>query len=102
LRAGQGEFDAKGNLPCSISSNNYLEECKFSVSRAGGGYAAVVITKPDGVKRIVYFRMGKAIGADTSQADGHPDFRSSKESDWNLIHVGSEFYKIPDAVIFGG
>jgi hypothetical protein len=61
-----------------------------------------VITKADGMKRAIYFRMGKAMGADTSQADGYPEFRSSKECDWNLIYVGDEFYKIPDAVIFGG
>ncbi len=102
LRAGRGEFDAKGNLPCSFLKKDAMKECEFVVSRAGGGYATVVITKPDGAKRAVYFRMGKAIGADTSQADGYPEFRSTKESDWNLIHVGNEFYKIPDAVIFGG
>ncbi len=102
LRAGQNKFDATGTLPCSFSKDDAMKECEFGVARAGGGYATVVITKPDGVKRAVYFRMGKAIGADTSQADGYPEFRSSKKSDWNLIHVGNEFYKIPDAVIFGG
>lgn len=102
LRAGQGEFDATGPLPCSFSKDQAMQECQFGVARAGGGYATVVITKPDGVKRAIFFRMGKALGADTSQADGYPEFRSSKESDWNLIYVGEEFYKIPDAVIFGG
>ena len=102
LRAGQGEFDATGPLPCSFSKEDTMKECQFGVARAGGGYATVVITKPDGRKRAIFFRMGKAIGADTSQADGYPEFRSSKESDWNLIHVGNEFYKIPDAIIFGG
>jgi len=102
LRAGQGKFDATGPLPCSFSKEDTVKECQFGVARAGGGYATVVITKPDGRKRAIFFRMGKALGADTSQADGYPEFRSSKESDWNLIHVGDEFYKIPDAVIFGG
>ena len=102
LRAGQSEFDATGPLPCAFSKGDTIKECQFGVARAGGGYATVVITKPDGRKRAIFFRMGKAMGADTSQADGYPEFRSSKESDWNLIHVGDEFYKIPDAVIFGG
>lgn len=102
LRAGQSKFNATGTLPCSFSKGQVMTECHFGVARAGGGYATVVITKPDGVKRAVYFRMGKAIGADTTQADGYPAFRSGKESDWNLIYVGDEFYKIPDAVIFGG
>lgn len=102
FRVGQGKFDATGKVPCAFSKGDAMKECKFGVARAGGGYATVVITKPDGMKRAIYFRMGKAMGADTSQADGYPEFRSSKESDWNLIHVGKEFYKIPDAVIFGG
>lgn len=75
---------------------------KLKSATAGGGYATVVITKLDGMKRAVFFRMGKAIGADTSQADGYPEFHLIKESDWNLIYVGNKFYKIPDAVIFGG
>lgn len=102
LRAGKGEFDATGPISCAFSKDGPVKECLFGVTRAGGGYATVVITKPDGRKRAIYFRMGKAMGADTSQADGYPEFRSSKESDWNLIYVGDEFYKIPDAVIFGG
>ncbi len=101
LRAGQSKFDATGTLPCSFSKDPVMEECEFGVARAGGGYATVVVIKSDGRKRAVYFHMGKAMGADTSQAEGYPEFRSSKESDWHLIHVGYEFYKIPDAVIFG-
>lgn len=101
LRAGQSKFDATGTIPCSFSEDSTIKECEFGVARAGGGYATVVISKPNGLKRAVYFRMGNAIGADTSQADGYPEFHSKKESDWNLIHVGNEFYKIPDAVIFG-
>ena len=102
LRAGQGQFDATGTAPCAFSKGDAMQECPFGVARAGGGYATVVITKPDGMKRSIFFRMGQAMGADTSQADGYPEFSSSKESDWNLIHVGNEFYKIPDAVILGG
>ncbi len=102
LRAGQSKFDATGTVPCSFSKDPIMKECEFGVARAGGGYATVVITKPDTRKRAIYFRMGKAIGADTSQAEGYPEFRSSKENDWHFIHVGNEFYKIPDAVLFGG
>jgi heat shock protein HslJ len=102
LHAGQSKFDATGKVSCSFSGDDAMKECEFGVARAGGGYATVVITKPDGMKRAVYFRMGKALGADTSQAHGYPEFHSSKESDWNFIHVGDEFYKIPDEVIYGG
>lgn len=102
LRAGQGMFDATGNIPCTQSIGQPMTQCEFGVARAGGGYATVVIKKPAGRTRAIFFRMGKPIGADTSQADGYPEFSASKESDLNLIRVGNERYEIPDAVVLGG
>jgi hypothetical protein len=61
-----------------------------------------VVTKPDGVKRAIFFSKGKAISADTSQADGYPEFRSKKEDDLFRIRVSDERYEIPEAVITGG
>jgi hypothetical protein len=72
------------------------------VARAGGGYATVVVTHADGRMRTIYFRMGRPIGADTSQADGYPQFRATKESDLHLIRIGNERYEVPDAVVLGG
>ncbi|KUJ84199.1 SH3 domain-containing protein [Microbulbifer flavimaris] len=102
LRAGQGEFDASGKIPCAEVAGQPMNQCEFGVARAGGGYATVVIQQPSGPSRAIFFRLGKAIGADTSQADGYPEFRASKEKDLHMIHVGEERYEIPDAVIFGG
>lgn len=102
LRAGQGDFDATGQVPCAQSAGQPMTRCDFGVARAGGGYATVVITKPDGFKRAVFFRMGIPIGADTSQADGYGEFQREKESDLHHIRVGNERYEIPDAVVLGG
>jgi heat shock protein HslJ len=102
LRAGQGEFDAAGQIPCAQHTGQPMTTCAFGVARTGGGYATVVITKPDGATRAVFFRLGIAVGADTSQADGYPEFRASREQDLHLIRVGNERYEIPDAVILGG
>jgi len=102
LRAGQGKFDATGTIPCAQYFGQPMGQCQFGVARAGGGYATVVIKKPDGRTRAIFFRMGKPIGADTSQADGYPEFRTTKESDLNLIRIGNERYEIPDAVVLGG
>jgi len=78
-----------------------MGNCEFGVARAGGGYATVVITKPDGRTRAIFFHMGQPIGADTGQADGYGEFRAGKEVDLNLIRVGDERYEIPDVVVVG-
>ena len=102
LRAGQGQFDATGNIPCAQSAGQPMMQCEFGVARAGGGYATAVIKKPEGRTRAIFFRMGRPIGADTTEADGYPAFRATRESDLNLIHVGNERYEIPDALVLGG
>ena len=100
-RAGQGDFDARGKIPCAQYAGQPMTECEFGVARAGGGYATVVITRPGGPTRAVFFRRGVAIGADTSEADPG-EFSATRESDLNFIRVGVERYEIPDAVILGG
>jgi hypothetical protein len=102
LRAGRGDFDATGQVPCAFHVGQKMTQCDFGVARAGGGYATVVITNPDGPTRAIFFRNGIPIGADTSEADGYGEFRVEKESDLNLIRIGDERYEIPDAIILGG
>jgi hypothetical protein len=103
LRAGQGKFDATGKLPCAQAAGQPMRECEFGVARAGGGYATVVVKRAnDGRPRAIYFRMGRPIGADTSQADGYPEFRATKERDLHIIRIGNERYEIPDSVVLGG
>jgi hypothetical protein len=102
LRAGRGDFDATGSLPCAWAKGQPMSECNFGVARTGGGYATVVVSRPDGRQRAIFFRMGIPIGADTSQADGYPLFSADKEGDLHSIRVGEERYEIPDAAILGG
>ena len=101
LRAGQGLFDANGTIPCAQSIGQPTTQCDFGVARAGGGYATVVVRKPDGRSRAIFFRMGRPIGADTSEADPGA-FSATREGDLNFIRIGSERYEIPDAVPLGG
>jgi len=101
LRAGQGDFDATGRVPCAQHADQPMTQCEFSVARAGGGYATVVISKPDGVKRAIFYRMGIPIGADTSEADPG-EFSAARKNDLYVIRVGRERYEIPDAVVLGG
>jgi hypothetical protein len=102
LRAGQGMFDANGSLPCALSEGQPMGECEFGVARSGGGYATVVIKKPDGRTRALFFRMGRPIGADVSESEGRLEFRATKEGDLHLIRIGNERYEIWDAIILGG
>lgn len=95
------DFHATGSIPCSMGSGQPTGSCKFGVKREGGGSATVQVTKPDGRTRSIFFEKGKAIGYDQSQAD-RGEFKASKESDLNIVHIGGERYEIPDAVVSGG
>ena len=101
LRAGKGEFDATGKLPCSEDPARPTGECPFGLARTGGGYATVVVTRPNGLTRAIFFQMGVPTSADTSEADGYPEFTAEKRDDVHFISVGSERYEIVDAVVLG-
>jgi hypothetical protein len=95
------DFHATGQIPCSMGKGQPTGACAFGVKREGNGSAMVTITKVDGAKRVIFFKKGRAIGSDQSQADSG-EFRAKKEGDLNIIHIGDERYDIPDAVVLGG
>jgi heat shock protein HslJ len=99
LRAGQGQFDATGNILCAQSLDQPMMQCEYGVARAGGGYATVVVKKPDGHSRAIYFRMGKPIGVNAGR---NSKFSTSRERDQSTIRIGGERYDIPDVVVLGG
>ena len=101
-RAGKSDYDATGQIPCAQYAGQPMGQCDFGVARAGDGTATVFVSLPDGRKRGIFFTNGKAIGADTSEADGYHEFQDEHESDLHRIRVGPERYEIPDAVIYGG
>jgi heat shock protein HslJ len=101
LRAGQGRFDASGSLPCAQYKRQPLGNCAYGVAHAGGGYATVVVTRPDGRTRAIYFGLGQPLGADTSQADGMPAFTAAREGGLYRIRIGSERYEIAQEVVLG-
>lgn len=103
-RAGRGQFDATGPMPCAQAPGQpmVMGQCNFGVARDGGGSATVAITRPDGRKRFISFTKGRAISADISQADGDVQLRSVRRGDTTDITIGNERYEIIDAVLFGG
>ena len=102
LRAGQGVFDAVGLVPCAKGIGAPTAPCVFGVARDGGGTATVVVNRPDGLTRAIFFTDGALLGADTSEADGGHEVSVVRQGDLSLIHVNDERYEIPDAVISGG
>lgn len=100
-RAGQGKFDATGNIPCAQYKAQPMGQCELRVARAGSGYATAVIKKPDGRTRAVFFSMGEPIGADTSEVDPG-QFSATRDGDLNFPGIGNERCEIPDAVVPGG
>jgi hypothetical protein len=101
-RASQGKFNATGKVPCAQAKGQPMGQCDFGVARAGSGTAAVAITRPDGRTRVIFFKAGKAVAADLSQADGNMSFSATKEADLYMIRTGNERYEIPEAAIYGG
>jgi len=92
---------AVGTVPCTMAPENPAAYCSFNVTRDGPGNALVTIIKPDGRQRVIFFDQDKAIGYDFSQADPG-DFSTEESGDTHIVHIGSERYEIPDAVINGG
>lgn len=101
-RAGRGDFDASGKIPCAQVRGQPMGQCDFAVARGPGGEATVVVTRPDGTTRALVFEGGAFVGADTSRADGDPAYSAAKEAHLFVIRVGDERYEIPEAVVVGG
>ena len=101
-RASQGRFNATGQIPCAQAAGQPMTQCNFGVARAAGGTATVVVTRPDGRKRTIFFEKGKPLSADLSQADGDMSFKFTKDADLYRIQAGKERYEIPEALVYGG
>jgi hypothetical protein len=103
-RAGAAALVAAGTILDNLGCRKTEGLVWCDVQPLGGGprgYATVVVTKPDGRTRAIFSRMGRPIGADTSQADPGK-FSAAREGDLHLIRIGGERYEIPDAAVLGG
>ncbi len=94
-------YNATGNIPCTMTTGQPTGSCPFGVTREGNGTGIVTVTKPDGRTRAIFFQNGEATGADVSEADPG-EFSVEKQGDLSVIRIGEERYEIPDSVIFGG
>ncbi|RVT83855.1 hypothetical protein [Inhella crocodyli] len=101
-RAGQGQSDARTIVNCKMQPQGPMQQCNASVTREGNGSATVMVTRPDGRTRAIFFDKGRPLSADLSQADGSMHFKGSKRGDMFHIEAGNERYEFPEAVVFGG
>ena len=101
-RAGQGKFDARGDIPCAEGSGKPMRQCAFEVARGPAGSATVKVYLPSGKTRFIFFENGKPLSADLSQADASMHFRGTKRGEVYHIEAGYERYEIVEAVVFGG
>jgi hypothetical protein len=101
-RAGQGKFDVRASIRCTQRKSQPMGQCDAGVARDAGGTATVIVTRPDGRTRAIFFEKGRAVSADLSQADGSQHFWATKKGDLYLIEAANERYVIPEALVFGG
>lgn len=100
------DYHATTEVPCGFDGTEPTGNCFAGVKRNWGepGSALVEVTKPDGLKRAIFFRGTTAYGADSAEADGSAGwtFEVSRRDDQSVIKYGPETYVIFDALVVGG
>jgi len=91
------DYDATTLLPCSFGQPRRDGNCPAGISRGDGGSASVRIMKPNGEERVLNFS-----GDSVSTSDGGKLDTSQTDGDWLIGVDGQEFYRVPEAAIFGG
>lgn len=95
------DFNATSEIPCSRVSGQPSASCKAGVVRRGDGNADVTVFWPDGGTRVLLFKSGNFVGADTSEADGADKTTSTVENGLYLIRVGEQRFEVPDVLVLG-
>jgi hypothetical protein len=102
LRAGQGVHDEIGRLPCTMPDDRLATECDFGAARDPGGSATVVVTRPDGMARALFFVDGAFLSTDASEALGGFDSEAALAEDGTFdIRIDDETYSVPRGVVLG-
>lgn len=93
-----------GTIPCGLN-DRISTTCPVSVRAdpIGQDNWFVIIERPDGLPRTIYFSENEPWGGDGAEADGSAAFEFSyqRSEQGSLISFGPERYVIPDAVIPG-
>lgn len=99
------QYNATAEIECSGYRNHSAGRCPAGVKRKQeDGLTIVEIQWPKGDSRMLMFKDGKILGANTNQADGSAAFEvvGERKDDVTTVRIGPERYVIPDAFIMGG
>lgn len=99
------DYNATATIECAGYRNQPEGRCPAGVKRnREGGMTLVEVTWPDGGRRTLFFKSGRGVTADTSQADGSAAFpvTGTRKDDVTTVRIGPERYVIPDAFLVGG
>lgn len=100
------DYNATTMLKCGFDNGPPTQTCDAGVKRNWGedGTHLVEVTKPDGLKRAIFFNGTTPYGADSAQADGSAgwELTSTRDGDEVTISFGPETYVVFDALITGG
>lgn len=89
--------DATGEIPCARYTGQPMTRCTVSVTRKNGQDADVSVAWPDGGFRIIEFRDGEVV-----KANSRAELRHTREGSLNMIRIGvAERFEILDAIAFG-
>ncbi|XZG70470.1 hypothetical protein ACTSKR_01035 [Chitinibacteraceae bacterium HSL-7] len=91
-------YHASGRLSCVSSYGGAAGLCPFTVFRTSDGSGRVMVTRPDGVVRTLYFSQFHPTGFERLP-DDHGRFVSSRGTDESRIGVGDERYDVPDQLL---
>ena len=97
-------FNATATVGCVTRAGRAPRDCSAGVVRHRDGTAIVTIFWPEGRSRAIFFDAShRAIGADTSEADGTAEqpFRATRQGDNSIVTIGPERYVIPDSLVVG-
>jgi len=100
------DYNATAKLRCQGYRGMAATMCDAGVKRnQEGGQTLVFIDWPDGVnsRMLIFDKAGKAIGANTNEADGSAKFPvvGQRSGDTTIVTIGPERYEIPDVFLKG-